>query len=52
METKHKGFISYHHHNDQEYKEKLLRLNEVHNIFLDKSVYTGDIDENLSDETI
>ena len=49
---KRKVFISYHHKNDQEYKEKLLKLNENHNIFIDMSVDTGDIDDNLSDETI
>ncbi len=43
-------FISYHHSNDQAYKEELLRINEVHNIFTDMSVDTGDIDDNLSDD--
>ena len=52
MEQKHKVFISYHHANDQSYKEKLLEFNENHNIFIDKSVDTGDIDDNLSDENI
>ena len=28
-ETKHKVFISYHHDNDQWYKNELLRLNEL-----------------------
>ena len=52
MEQKHKVFISYHHANDQFYKEKLLEFNENHDIFIDKSVDTGDIDDNLSDENI
>lgn len=49
---KHKVFISYHHANDQVYKESLLRLNEQHDLFIDASVDTGDIDEDLDDETI
>lgn len=50
--TKHKVFISYHHSNDQWYKNELLRLNELHNIFIDGSVDTGDIDDSLDNETI
>lgn len=52
ISTKHKVFISYHHDNDQWYKEELLKLNEMHNIFIDYSVDTGDIDENLDDTRI
>lgn len=48
----HKVFISYHHTNDQYYKEELLRFNEEHGIFLDRSVDTGDIDDGLPDQTI
>ena len=33
-QVRHKVFISYHHANDQEYKEKLLELNEHHGILL------------------
>ena len=51
-QMKHKVFISYHHANDQYYKEELIRLNDIHNIFIDFSVDTGDIDENLDDNTI
>jgi len=51
-QEKHRVFISYHHKNDQNYKEKLLKINEKHEIFIDASVDTGDIDENLSDESI
>lgn len=50
--AKHKVFISYHHSNDQWYKEELLKLNKLHSIFIDSSVDTGDIDENLDDNTI
>jgi len=49
---KHKVFISYHHANDQWYKQELLRLNNIHDLFIDGSVDTGDIDDNLSNETI
>lgn len=52
MSTKHKVFISYHHANDQQYKEKLLELNEKHQIFIDGSVDTGDISDDLADEQI
>lgn len=48
----HKVFISYHHANDQYYKEELLRLNRDRKIFIDGSVDTGDIDETLSDQSI
>ena len=48
----HRVFISYHHKNDQYYKEELLRLNKECEIFIDASVDTGDIDESLSDEAI
>ncbi|MGI9346949.1 MAG: TIR domain-containing protein [Gammaproteobacteria bacterium] len=51
---KHKVFISYHHDNDECYKEELIELNEYYGeqIFDDRSVNTGGIDENLSDERI
>lgn len=51
---KHKVFISYHHLNDQAYKESLLEWNKNNNydIFIDASVDTGDIDDNLSDASI
>lgn len=50
--AKHKVFFSYHHDNDQSYKEALLKSNERYDIFIDASVDTGDIDDNLDDETI
>ena len=52
MSDKHKVFTSYHHTNDQSYKEFLLRFNERYGIFIDRSVDTGDIDESLSDQVI
>lgn len=45
-------FISYHHRNDQAYKQALLDFNEKHGIFIDASVDTGDIDDSLSSEAI
>ncbi|TKU16507.1 TIR domain-containing protein [Citrobacter sp. wls827] len=50
--AKHNVFISYHHKNDQDFKEELLKLNEEHKIFIDQSVYTGDIDETLDAQVI
>ena len=52
--TKHKVFISYHHANDQGYKQSLIDWNTSNNyeIFIDASVDTGDIDDNLSDQSI
>ena len=48
----HKVFISYHHHNDQLYKDELVRWGEENALFADKSVDTGDISDELNDETI
>jgi len=45
VNNKHKVFISYHHNNDQGYKEALLDLNEFYDLFIDASVDTGDIDD-------
>lgn len=50
--AKHKVFISYHHANDQDYKDVLLELNNEYEIFIDASVDTGDIDDNLDAQTI
>jgi hypothetical protein len=48
----HKVFISYHHRNDQWYKDELVRMNDIYNIFIDRSIQTGDISENLEHQTI
>lgn len=50
--TKHKVFISYHHDNDQEYKEKLSTFGESQDIFTDESVDTGDISDDSNDQNI
>ncbi len=48
----HKVFISYHHGNDQPYKDELVRFGDHHSIFVDRSVDTVDIPDTLSDEQI
>ena len=48
----HQVFISHHHDNDQWYKEELVKLGEQNQIFIDRSVDTGDISDGLSDEYI
>lgn len=48
----HSVFISYHHANDQLYKESLLLLNRQYRIFIDQSVDTSEIDDDLDDKTI
>ncbi len=48
----HKVFISYHHHEDQGYKEALVKFGEEWSIFLDRSVDTGDIPDGWDDERI
>lgn len=45
-------FISYHHRNEQYLKEHLLQLNSHHGIFVDCSVDTGDIDDDLEPQVI
>jgi hypothetical protein len=49
---KHRVFISYHHANDQEYKEALLHANRQFDLFLDSSVDIGGIDDSLDDQAI
>ncbi len=50
--TLHRVFISYHHGNDQCYKNSLLYLNIWFKIFIDESVDTGGISEELPDQSI
>lgn len=48
---KHKVFISYHHKNDQQYKDELVSL--LRNDLVDKSVHDDDIDDrNIKTVTI
>ena len=48
----HKVFISYHHSNDQKYKDALVEFGERYSIFVDRSVDTGDIPDTGTDEQI
>ena len=48
----HKVFISYHHQNDQAYKDLLIEYGKYFGVFLDKSVDTGEISDSLSDQAI
>ena len=50
--TMHKVFISYHHRNDQGYKKALVEFGEKYSVFVDRSVDTGDIPEQWTDEQI
>ena len=48
----HKVFISYHHGSDQWYKEKLVEYGERYSLFVDRSVDTGDIPDEWTDQQI
>ena len=48
----HKVFISYHHSNDQAYKNALIDFGKNFGVFIDNSVDTGDVTEDLSDDAI
>lgn len=48
----HKVFISYHHRNDQVFKDQLVQMGEENKIFVDRSVDTGYISDSLSDDRI
>lgn len=48
----HRVFISFHHSQDQHYKDELLALNKADPIFIDGSVDTGDISDALDDQAI
>ena len=50
--NKHKVFISYHHANDQFYKDYLENFNNDYDIFINKSVAIDDIDDDLPPNTI
>lgn len=49
---KHKVFICYHHERDQRHKEHLVRMSKTDDVFIDKSVDTGDIDDSLRPQRI
>ena len=48
----HNIFVSYHHHNDQIYKDELIDCGKSFGVFIDKSVDTDEISEQLSDQAI
>lgn len=48
----HRVFISYHHANDQKYKDTLVKFGKDNDIFVDWSVDTGDISDELTTEQI
>ncbi|WP_317912652.1 TIR domain-containing protein [Carnobacterium maltaromaticum] len=48
----HKTFISYHHANDQDLKDEIIKKGVAGGSFVDKSVSDGDINIGLAEETI
>jgi hypothetical protein len=53
MSERHKVFVSYHHENDEAYREKFERLfADIYDIIVSKSVQIGDIDPNLPAERV
>jgi len=51
--ARHKVFVSYHHANDQKWREAFeLLFSEIYDIIVSKSVQIGDIDPNLPAETV
>ena len=48
----HRVFISYHHANDQWYKDTLVKFGKEYKIFDDYSVDTGDISDDLTTDQI
>nr|WP_320114045.1 TIR domain-containing protein [uncultured Desulfuromonas sp.] len=52
-QPRHKVFVSYHHGNDQYYREEFEQLfSNMYDIMVSKSVQIGDINPNLPTETI
>lgn len=53
MGNRHKVFVSYHHANDQYYRDEFERLfNNIHDIMVSQSVQIGDIPSGTSTERI
>ena len=48
----HKVFVSYHHKNDQFYKNELIKFGKTFGVFIDRAVDTEGISEDLSDQAI
>lgn len=52
-QPRHKVFVSYHHDNDQYYRNYFENIfSSMHDIMVSKSVQIGDIDPNLQTDTI
>ena len=50
---RHNTFVSYHHYNDQYYREEFEKLfNNIYDIIVSKSVQIGEIDTNLPAERV
>ena len=53
MSNRHKVFVSFHHENDEGYRDLFENLfSDIHDIMVSQSVQIGDIDENLNVDTI
>ena len=53
MNSRHKVFVSYHHNNDQNYRNLFEGLfSDIYDIFVSKSVQIGDLDPNLKTDTL
>lgn len=53
MNARHKVFVSYHHDNDQNYRNLFEGLfSDIHDIMVSKSVQIGDLDPNLKTDTL
>lgn len=48
----HRVFVSFYHRDDQGYKDSLVDWAEKNKVFIDGSVDTGDIDDDLDDQDI
>ncbi len=45
-------FVSYHHRNDQKYKNRLVKIGRQFGVFYDKSVRVGEFPDHWNDEQI
>ncbi len=53
MTKRHKVFVSYHHANDQHYRDAFEKLlTHTNDVMVSRSVQIGDIDPNLKTETV
>ena len=53
MNNRHKVFVSYHHDNDQGYRDEFeILFSDIFDIMVSRSVQIGDLDPNLATDTI